>query len=271
MADLAIETWLDRWDLVPDGEMFTTHYGSRLMPVLAEGRAAMLKLAGTQEEICGAAMMEWFGGQGAVRIFAREGAALLMERATGTRDLSLMARGGRDDEAIRILCDVAARLHRPRNRTAPPTLVPLQTWFQDLHDVVEQKGGLFRDCSEVANELLVSQTDSVPLHGDLHHGNVLDGGARGWLAIDPKGLIGERLFDYANIFRNPDAETALAPGRLQHRIELVSQTTGFDPNRLLKWTFAYAGLGAAWHVGSGEDPSHSLNVAREAAALLGRP
>lgn len=32
----------------------------------------------------------------------------------------------------------------------------------------------------------------VTLHGDLHHGNVLDFGASGWLAIDPKGLKGER-------------------------------------------------------------------------------
>ena len=30
------------------------------------------------------------------------------------------------------------------------------------------------------------------LHGDIHHGNILDFGARGWLAIDPKRLQGER-------------------------------------------------------------------------------
>jgi len=40
---------------------------------------------------------------------------------------------------------------------------------------------------------------------------VLDAEARGWIAIDPKGLLGERTFDFVNILRNPDAATALAP------------------------------------------------------------
>jgi streptomycin 6-kinase len=40
--------------------------------------------------------------------------------------------------------------------------------------------------------LLTTQREKVVLHGDMHHGNVLNFGSRGWLAIDPKGLIGER-------------------------------------------------------------------------------
>lgn len=45
--------------------------------------------------------------------------------------------------------------------------------------------------------------DVVVLHGDIHHGNVLDGGERGWRAIDPKGLLGERTFDFVNILLAP--------------------------------------------------------------------
>jgi streptomycin 6-kinase len=36
-----------------------------------------------------------------------------------------MVRNGRDDEASRILCDVAAKLHAPRQR-ALPDLIPLE-------------------------------------------------------------------------------------------------------------------------------------------------
>lgn len=50
------------------------------------------------------------------------------------------------------------------------------------------------------------------LHGDVHHGNVLNFGARGWLAIDPRGLVGERAFDHANLLCNPDVATAAASG-----------------------------------------------------------
>jgi streptomycin 6-kinase len=43
----------------------------------------------------------------------------------------------------------------------------------------------------------------MPLHVDLHHSNVLDAGPRGWLAIDPKALLGERTYETANLLRNP--------------------------------------------------------------------
>jgi aminoglycoside/hydroxyurea antibiotic resistance kinase len=55
------------------------------------------------------------------------------------------------------------------------------------------------------------------LHGDLHHGNVLDFGLRGWLAIDPKGLLGERGFDFANIFTNPISPIRGAASRVAWR------------------------------------------------------
>ena len=40
------------------------------------------------------------------------------------------------------------------------------------------------------------------LHGDLHHENIMHG-PRGWLAIDPKGVLGDPGFDAANMFYNP--------------------------------------------------------------------
>ena len=64
------------------------------------------------------------------------------------------------------------------------------------------------------------------LHGDIHHDNILDFGKRGWLAIDPKRLQGERGFDYANLFCNPDLADpsrpiAASPGRFARRLEIV--------------------------------------------------
>nr|WP_274378954.1 aminoglycoside phosphotransferase family protein [Deinococcus cavernae] len=64
-------------------------------------------------------------------------------------------------------------------------------------------GGVYATAWSIAQELLNDPQDTTALHGDLHHGNVLHSPARGWLLIDPKGLVGERGFDYANIFYNP--------------------------------------------------------------------
>ncbi len=61
------------------------------------------------------------------------------------------------------------------------------------------------------------QQGAALMAGDLHHRNILDFGSRGWLAIDPKGILGERGFDFANIFCNPDPAIATVPGRLAHQ------------------------------------------------------
>ncbi|MGC5204369.1 aminoglycoside phosphotransferase family protein, partial [Klebsiella pneumoniae] len=85
-----------------------------------------------------------------------------------------------------------------------------------------------------------------------------DGGERGWLAIDPKGLSGERTFDFVNILRNPDGVVALAPGRLEHQAEVLAAAASVDRRRLLDWTLAFAGLSAAWHIIDGEAADFDL-------------
>src|ERR1700722_3019341 len=103
MPRALLQPWLDRWRLTPDGAAFTTRFGSHLAPVIQGGAPAMLKVAGSEEERRGAALMAWYGGDGAARVLAHEGEAILLERATGARSLADMARGGSDDEATQIL------------------------------------------------------------------------------------------------------------------------------------------------------------------------
>jgi streptomycin 6-kinase len=264
----AIQTCLSRWNLAPDGAAFTTHT-SVLLPVLAAGQPAMLKVATAPEEERGAAILAWWAGEGAARVIALEGAALLMERATGTRSLVQMAASGDDDAATRILCATAARLHALRPNP-PASAVPLQTWFADLATAAAREGGILAPAHAAANHLLGTQRDLVVLHGDLHHGNVLDFSERGWLAIDPKGLYGERGFDYANIFCNPDTPTAMAPGRLARQADIVAEAARIERTRLLQWVLAYAGLSASWSLEDGDDPTLALSVAKIAAAELFR-
>jgi len=267
MASQAFRRWLAQWELTPDGVAFTTGFGSQLLPVLWHGEPAILKIAAHEEERRGGALMEWYGGRGAARVLAREGDALLLERLMGKRSLSDMARRGQDDEATRIICRTAIALHAPREQAAPAGLIPLEIWFRALETAAFRHGGTFAICAGVARSLLADQRECVVLHGDLHHDNVLDGEARGWLVIDPKGLVGERGFEYANLFRNPDVATALAPGRMRQRIALVAQEAGLDDRRLLDWVIAYAGLGAAWTLEGGGDPGAGLALAEQAMAL----
>ena len=193
---------LSRWDLTPDGDPIVTH-SSRLLPVRRRGVPAMLKLPMEAEEKRGGLLMPWWDGEGAARVLAQDSDALLLERAMGDRSLAAFARTGRDDEATRILCAAIATLHA-HDAAPPPDLVALTPWFRDLWPAAEKHGGILARSADTARELLAHPQDVVVLHGDIHHDNVLDFGDRGWLAIDPKGLIGERGFDYANLFCNPE-------------------------------------------------------------------
>jgi streptomycin 6-kinase len=259
--------YLERWTLTPDGDPIITR-SSRLLPVRRDGVPAILKVAMNAEERRGGAVMAWWNGQGAARVLAHDGNALLLDRAVdGGISLANFARTGRDDEASRIICAAVAALHAPGS-LPPPDLVPLTEWFEALQPAAAVHGGILRRSAETASELLATQRDVTVLHGDIHHDNILHFGPRGWLAIDSKGLRGERGFDYANLFCNPDHETATLPGRLARRVDLVAEAAALEPARLLRWILAWAGLSAAWLIDDGVSPQGALSVAELAEAEL---
>jgi streptomycin 6-kinase len=260
--------FLERWQLTPDGEPIVTPT-SRLFPVRSNGGPAMLKIATVDEEKRGGLVMSWWRGVGAAHVIACEEDAILMERAGGNSSLADIARSGRDEEATGIICAVLAQLHAPR-RWPAPALVPLVTWFGALGPVADAQGGILRVTAATASQLLAAEQDAVVLHGDIHHDNILDFGPRGWLAIDPKGLQGERSFDYANILCNPDEETAMGPGRLARQITVIATAAQLERSRLLAWVVAWAGLSAAFLLQDGLSPNAALGMAELAAAELGR-
>ncbi len=268
------EPYLSRWNLTPDGDPIATR-AARLLPVMRDGRKAMLKLAIEEEERAGGVLMTWWDGGGAARVLANEDGALLMERATGLGSLSDMARTGRDDAACNLLCATAARLHAPRAKPCPE-LVPLNHWFRALSPMAAAHGGLLSRCDIASRMLLATPQEVIPLHGDLHHDNVLDFGSRGWLAIDPKCLLGERGFDFANIFCNPDlADPTRSPAAERHRfvrrLAVVTEAARLERRRLLLWILAWCGLSTAWMLEDGDAlPLRLLRVAGLAAAELDR-
>lgn len=93
-------------------------------------------------------------------------------------------------------------------------------------------------------ELISGQEESIALHGNVHHGNILHFRLRGWLAIDPKGLCSKRGFDYANLFCNPDHQVSTDAVRFVQRLSTVTQVAGLERQRLLICVLAWAGLSA---------------------------
>ncbi|MFH5249958.1 aminoglycoside phosphotransferase family protein [Burkholderia semiarida] len=261
------DRYLDRWGLVPDGGPILTASGG-LLPVVWHARPAMLKVATCDEERRGNALMAWWNGQGAAQVWQHDGDAILLERAQPTPTLAALSAAGHDDDTIRIACDVVARLHAHRAPQVPP-VVPLHDWFYALlsNDV---DNDALRGSAAVARQLFAEPSvDEVVLHGDIHHDNILHFGDRGWRAIDPKGLRGERTFDYANLFCNPAHDIAVDPVRFERRVVVVADAAQLDSRRLLQWILAWAGLSAVWLTEDGQPADTRLQVAMLATRALG--
>jgi streptomycin 6-kinase len=241
---------------------------SRLQAVRAGAVPALLKRALAEEERRGARLLARWPGDATAPVLRVAGPLLLMERARGGRDLAAMARNGDDDRATRVLVDVAQRLH-----AADPDgldLVPLARRFRAL-DAAATRGGPWVVAARAAREAAAAAGGTAarrPLHGDLHHGNVLDFGEAGWRAIDPKGLLGDPAFDLANLLRNPDPAWAARPGRLARQARIAAEAADLPARRVLLWTCALAGLSAAWHLEDGGDPREDLRLLRIAEGEL---
>lgn len=265
------EPYLSRWRLRRDGAAIQTPH-AQLWPVLTTaGEPAMLKVSSEAEEQNSHRLLRWWNGDGAARLLAHEGPAILIERARGN-SLRQRSIDGDDDACTTILCQVLQRLHRPRS--APPAeLVCLRTWFADLLQPRATLPPLLEQCRSLAAALLQEEHEIRPLHGDLHHDNVLDFGARGWLAIDPKRLIGDRAFDYTTLFSNPDLcgpgiHVATQPERFSARLEQVTALTGIERRRLLRWIASSAGLSAVWFRDDGDPADIDEAVAQMALQAL---
>ncbi|PJN93042.1 3'-kinase, partial [Amaricoccus sp. HAR-UPW-R2A-40] len=108
----------------------------------------------------------------------------------------------------------------------------------------------------VARRLLAEDTPSYVLHGDLHHENIRHHPERGWLAIDPKGLYGDRAYDAANALCNPGTlpEIVLNPRQAVETSDDHADALDITRERLLSYVFAHACLSASWSLEDSQDP-----------------
>lgn len=244
----------------------------------ADGSQVALKILKPYgaDEIAGARLMRWWDGDGAARIIGISGLTILMEWLDGSPLGDMVRNEGRDDDATAILCDVAAQLHR-RRRAELGRLDTLASSFGPLFDrspeawEVENRP-LVAQAIALARDLLATTADVVPLHGDFHHDNVV-GSSRGWLAIDPKGLMGDRHYEFANAFRNPygGGEIARDPQRIDARAAMIANRLALDRRRLLLWAAAHCALSECWNRGAGNTSDWNflmLPLLLEAAARV---
>jgi streptomycin 6-kinase len=275
VADLS-----DRWRIVP-GAPFELSYNYVVRAGVRDGTEAVLKIAPPWEdgeldrEIHA---LRLYGGHGACRLLESDlvNNAMLLERLRPGEMLAGSVTED-DDAATRIGADVMRRLWRPAAEIPDPGLFkPLAEWFiRAFPRHRAEYGGpgpfppaVVEYAEATVPELLASSPGDVVLHGDFHHYNVLSSD-RGWLAIDPKGMLGDPAYEIGPFVLNPDiGSTVKSRAVLDRRLDIFADELGYDRQRLHNWAIAHAVLSACW---SAENNGSGWQVAIAAAQnLLGR-
>jgi streptomycin 6-kinase len=103
----------------------------------------------------------------------------------------------------------------------------------------------------------------------LQHYNVLLDSNRGWLAIDPKGVLGELEYEIGAALRNPfeRPELFLAQPVIKRRVRQFANHLSLDYERTLKWAFAQAVLSAIWLIEDGFEIDEENNALKLANAI----
>ena len=213
----------------------------------------------------------WLSGQdgrGAVRLLAVADGWQLLEDA-GDRTLTAVLDADGDDAAARIAAEALRALHGADY--AAEGLTILFDRLGPLRQAGRREGGPFADAAARAQRLSARARRARPLHGDLHHDNLLHG-PRGWLAIDPHGVFGDPTYDAANLLYNPveRADLRTNPARARRMADILAPVVDDAAEAVLEWAVCHACLSAAWHLEDANraEAVHSLGVAAAVRQVL---
>ncbi len=224
------------------------------------------------------AALKLFNGNGACQLIdcdEKRGFLLLERLAPGT----MLTEIENDDERTHIAADVMINIQRRGGVT--PSLqdkfIKLSDWFDELKTVRPKFDGgtgpfpkeIFERVESFLPELFADE-DIKLIHGDFHHFNILKSEERGWLIIDPKGVIGPAGYEVGPLMINPWG--SLSDGisfkvQTERRIDIFRERLGWERENLIRWSLAHSVLSAWWDFESGLDWEYSMNCARVFAEI----
>lgn len=205
-------------------------------------------------EASGMDFLAWREGRGAVRLIRRKQNIALLEDG-GELTLEEHRRQHGESAADAAFAALLPQLHAPSPFPPPASLVPLEQHFEALlkrrKPADPSHADNFHWAADLTRRLLSVQVNVKPLHGDLHHENIISRDGMRWVAVDPHGLIGDPAYDVANYFGNPlhTPDVTLNPERILSLAERLAPLYG--KRKILEYAAAHAALSATWSI---DDP-----------------
>ncbi len=249
-----------RWGLTI-GLPFDLSFNYVAPAVRSDGTPVVVKACLPDGESTQVEALRLFDGHGMVRLLEYDEGdeVMLLERLQPGTLLSTVVD---DEKANSIAAAVMRQLWRPVAPEHPfPTVFDWGKGFVRLRQ--EYGGGcgpfppaLLEEAESLFAELNASMADPVLLHGDLHHENILAAEREPWLAIDPKGLVGEPTYETGALLRNQLSVVFENPQPVRvmaRRVDQLAGELGLDRARVRGWGLAQSVLSMWWSI---EDFGH---------------
>jgi streptomycin 6-kinase len=223
------------------------------------------------------AALRLFNGEGACRLIAydKKKCWMLLERLSPGRMLATLED---DEEATHIAADLMQKIWRPlESASGLASFIQLADWFDGL----KKLRSTFHGGTGPFNEKLLARVEHsvkdffaenhtpVLMHGDFHHFNILLS-ERGWLIIDPKGVIGPACYEVGPLLMNPWNDLGKRKNiqpMIRRRIDILHERLGFERERLREWGLAHAILSAWWSIEDHTGADYALAFAEMIADL----
>jgi len=274
LRDLCFE----RWFLTTAGPLSDLSYNFLEKAKTKDGSEVILKLGPPNPELTTEILaLKQYRGKGAVQLLQADpqlGALLLEQVQPGVNLLFIKD----DKQAARIASQVMERLWRKiPDEGNFPTMADWCRGFSRYRKQFPASSGpllpaLIHKAEKVSADLLQTQSTSLLLHGDLHHRNILLGKGNSWVAIDPKGVIGESSFEVGSFLYNPIPDLIKNPDltrMLNRRLDIFEEILKLDRVRMAAWSFSRAVLSAVWTIeDKGDNSRYWITCAERLLDLL---
>ncbi|WP_337019221.1 aminoglycoside phosphotransferase family protein [Oceanobacillus massiliensis] len=248
-----LESVLHKWQMTMIGPVKNLSYNYVAKVADSNGKPYILKIGVLRNEFENELQtLQAYAGKGCAALIKQDAAnrAMLLEHVIPGKMLSEI-----EDETVVMehYLNVWKEIRRPLEENGTPAIAD---WFQGLkkyrHNFPNGDGPISNKSIDLAEEcfdyVMDTSIGDELLHGDLHHENILFSKEKGWLAIDPKGIIGDRYFDLVSFLINQLHSKAYPKERLKLRVDTICEQLKLDRNRLLKAAIAIGTLSACWSI-----------------------
>jgi streptomycin 6-kinase len=243
----------ENWSLKVEKSFQNLSYNF-VAPCIYKGGKAVLKIAMplNNPEISGEErFLQMANGKGAVKLlkFDETHRAILLERLTPGANLKEVFCKD-SGKAVEIAINTIRVILResPKNSA----FRQLEEWFNNFFTKAEKTSfpSAFQNkACEFYEELSSASKCKFLIHGDLHHENILSATREPFLAIDPKGIIGDIGYEISVFLNNHLWWLASEPNlgeKLNDAVRQFSEAFAIEPQDLRKWAYAQIVLSAWW-------------------------